>query len=153
MAQAHGIEAIKWFIRMIGETDTFDQAILKSTEVVSAGLDKTVFRVKVLPEQCNSLGSMHGGALATAIDLLTSCAIMAMPREGAWESGAGVSRTLSVTYLRPAACDSYVLFTCKVVSLGKRSACITCDVTSETTGKVLAIGTHDKVGVVPMSNL
>jgi acyl-CoA thioesterase FadM len=73
-------------------------------------------------------------------------------REGFWEL-AGVSRTLSVTYLRPAALDSHILFTCKVVALGKRSACITCDVTTEANGKVVAIGTHDKVGITPPSKL
>lgn len=52
-----------------------------------------------------------------------------------------------MTYLRPAALGTTLLFKCKVVSLGRRSAALQCEVVDAATGKVLAIGTHDKVSI------
>lgn len=62
-----------------------------------------------------------------------------------WEL-AGVSRTLSVTYLRPAPLDSKIFFHCKAVALGKRTAALSCEVV-DAKGKKLAFGMHDKVNI------
>lgn len=66
--------------------------------------------------------------------------------DGFWQA-AGVSRTLSVTYLRPAESDSEILFVCKLAALGKRTSTVTCDVVHAVTKKKLAIGVHDKVSI------
>ena len=50
-------------------------------------------------------------------------------------------------YLRPAPEGSYVLFKCKVVSLGKRTAALSCEVILESSQKLVATGTHDKVNI------
>ena len=57
-------------------------------------------------------------------------------------------------YLRPAPLDATVLFKCRVVALGKRTAALSCEVYDKGTGKLLATGTHDKINIdAPRSNL
>lgn len=57
-----------------------------------------------------------------------------------------MSRTLSVTYLRPGMLDSKLLFKCKAVALGKRTAALSCEVV-DANGKRIALGIHDKVNI------
>lgn len=120
------------FLDVVRKVPTYDAPFLNA-EVVSSSKDETVFALIVGPELCNSLGSMHGGAIATAIDFFTTCsiapasrgtrlydqneAILLTQREGFWDLG-GVSRTLATTYVRAAQLDRVILFECRVVHLG-----------------------------------
>lgn len=137
---------IKSFLNHLGD-ETYDRAICQATEVVKATKDEATFRLEVTTNLTNSLGAMHGGAIATTIDLLTSAALVPHCRDGFWEMGPGVSRHLAATYLRPAKLGAKVLFECKIVALSKRTCYLTCEVFDEATGKLLATGTHDKVAV------
>lgn len=58
--------------------------------------------------------------------------------DGYWEL-AGVSRQLNVTYLRPAPLDSKILFKCRVVMLGKRTAALSCEVSDSKSQKLFAM--------------
>ena len=49
----------------------------------------------------NASGNLHGGAQATLLDIVTSYAVACAARKGFWETS-GVTRVLSVSYLRPA---------------------------------------------------
>ncbi|BFZ55311.1 hypothetical protein PYCC9005_002351 [Savitreella phatthalungensis] len=144
----HSADDIQSFINHLGD-ETYDRNIVSASEVVSANGNEAVFRTEVRAGLVNSLGAMHGGAVATAIDLFTSCALVPQCRDGFWEMGPGVSRNLNVTYLRPAKQGTTILFKCKIVSLSKRTVYMTCEVVDEATGKILATGTHDKVAVAP----
>ena len=137
---------IKSFLNHLGD-ETYDRAITQAVEVIEANENAAKFRLTVTTNLTNSLGAMHGGAIATSIDLLTSAAIVPHCRDGFWEMGPGVSRNLAVTYLRPAQLGAKVIFDCKIVALSKRTCYSTCEVKDEKTGKLLATGTHDKVAI------
>ncbi|KAI5308887.1 hypothetical protein KEM55_004626, partial [Ascosphaera atra] len=59
------------------------------------------FTMLVETEHCNMLGTLHGGCVATVMDVCSSLLMAALARPGFWESMGGVSRNLNVRYLRP----------------------------------------------------
>lgn len=85
----------------------------------SASLATTIFELTVIPQLCNPMNNMHGGAVATLADMATTMAAAPIARKGFWEFG-GVSRTLSVTYLRPVRLGRVVRVECQVRSVGRR---------------------------------
>lgn len=62
---------------------------------------------------------MHGGAVALVFELCTTMAAAPAASKGWWEFG-GVTRGLSMTFLRPIAQESEVLVECEVLQMGKR---------------------------------
>lgn len=84
----------------------------------------------------------HGGAIATFFDMTTSLAIMACNMEG-WES-TGVSRGLSVTYLRPPVEGEACLIEAEVIQIGRRLAVVRGVMKREADGVLLAVCDHQK---------
>ncbi|CAK7234410.1 hypothetical protein SBRCBS47491_008939 [Sporothrix bragantina] len=139
---------------------------------------RLVFSYTVQPEHCNRLGNLHGGATATLFDFCTSLANALLPErsvdEKAVETDAagnadagdegesaedqdifrswrrlGVSRTLAVTYVRPAPCLGEVLIECEQVHSGKRMASLRGVLRRRKDGAVLATCDHGKVILEP----
>lgn len=103
-----------------------------------------VFAITVTPPLCNRRGTLHGGAIAQLIDICTTIALAPIARSGFWEF-AGVSRTLSVTYLRPAPAGMEVRIVAEVVQAGKRVCSLSARVVDGKMGAWLATGEHCKV--------
>lgn len=93
------------------------------------------------PEGSSSL-TTHGGAIATFFDMTTSLAIIACNMEG-WES-LGVSRGLSVTYLRPPVEGQACLIEAEVIQIGRRLAVVRGVMKREADGVLLATCEHQK---------
>jgi acyl-coenzyme A thioesterase PaaI-like protein len=68
----------------------------------------------------NRLQSLHGGAIATIFDLVTTCLIPGCVSERGWWEYAGVSRTLNVTYLKAVPMGEEVEVWGGVVGVGRR---------------------------------
>lgn len=90
----------------------------KSVEVVDAQRlsDTTArasYRFPVEEEYANQMGSLHGGAQAAFFDICTSFLLLLIAQPGFWAAG-GTSRTLNVTYLRPAQVGKLVRLDCEV---------------------------------------
>lgn len=121
----------------------FDKQVLRQCRLLSASSStrSTVFEFTVTASLCNKAGNLHGGAAATVLDNLTSTALLTIARPGFLDAG-HVSRTLTVTYLRPVPPGVYRVES-EVVSAGKslehvRGSIVTMD------GKVCVSCTHDK---------
>lgn len=73
-------------------------------------------------ELTNAGHALHGGAVATLFDMLTSATISCVEGvEGTgWEVN-NVSRTLNCTYLKPITVGEYARVECEVTALGKRN--------------------------------
>ena len=84
----------------------------------TANPSKVTFEMTVPQEYCNRTGMMHGGAVAMILDMCTSAAQGPTARKGFWEFG-GVSRTLSLTYLRPMPQNMDLVIECEVLQTGK----------------------------------
>jgi acyl-coenzyme A thioesterase 13 len=65
------------------------------------------FEVSIDPYLCNVDGTLHGGAASTILDNLTGEALHVVARKG-WIDYRSVSRTLTVTFLRPVVMGSKV---------------------------------------------
>lgn len=80
---------------------------------------KSLYSVKIVPELLNPRETMHGGAVALLVDMATTLAVAPLSTEDFWHFG-GVSRTMSITYLRPIVAESVLWVECEVKAIGKR---------------------------------
>jgi len=94
------------------------------------------------------MGNLHGGATALIIDITTTLALAIIARPGFWQY-AGVSRTLSVTYLRPAPMGRRVRVVAEVVQAGRKVCTLKGRVEDEETGRLLSIAEHGKIMIDP----
>lgn len=106
------------------------------------------FAFTVLPHHCNRLGNLHGGCTATLFDWCTSVSLALVSAPGFW-TFLGVTRTLNVTYLRPAPAGTEVEIRCEVVQAGKRLATLRGVITRKDNGAVVAVCEHGKVNIDP----
>jgi acyl-coenzyme A thioesterase 13 len=104
------------------------------------------FSMKVVGEICNRTGMLHGGAASMIIDMCTTLAQAPIARADYWEFG-GVSRVLTVTYLRPIPKDSEILIVCEVVQVGKALVTIQARIYRKDGMVLLATGEHNKAAV------
>lgn len=89
-----------------------------AAEVTGRRTARITWSFPVEPWMCNAAGNIHGGAVASIFDNLTSFSIAAVSEPGFWETG-GVSRTLSCTYLRPAPRGATMTLVVEVVHAGR----------------------------------
>lgn len=116
------------------------------TTKTTTGTQVVTFSFPVKKFYTNIMGSLHGGAQATIFDALTSLALQAVAdsTKGQWLEGGGVSRTLNVTYLRPAQIGERVLVECEVVQAGKRLCFLRGVMKREKDGAIISTCEHNK---------
>ena len=105
-----------------------------------------VFKFKVDKFYCNASGNLHGGAQSFIYDMLTSLVVQGIGRRDWWMNG-GVSRSLNVTYLRPAPEGTEVLCEVEVMSAGKSLALLRGVMRREVDGALVSTCEHDKAAV------
>ncbi|KAF2864110.1 Thioesterase/thiol ester dehydrase-isomerase [Piedraia hortae CBS 480.64] len=111
------------------------------------------FAFTVDPYYCNAWGHLHGGAQSFMFDSCTSLAIYGLaqnPDVKAEQNGwahAGVSRSLNVSYLRPALQGEELLMTCEVVHMGKKLALLRGTLQRAKDGAIISTCEHHKVAV------
>lgn len=125
----------------------FDVTRLAEVELLSASEERQSigYAFRVHPSLCNRSGTLHGGAASTLFDTLTSTALLTLGRLGKWET-LGVSRTLSVTFMRPMSMNTKVFLECEVVAAGKKMANLRGTMRSPE-GKICAMCIHDKAAI------
>ncbi|KAK4945369.1 hypothetical protein LTR66_006042 [Elasticomyces elasticus] len=121
---------------------------LEEATVLTPTTARLVAKLKVDSSYCNPLNSLHGGAQALIYDMLTTTTLAPISRPGFWSYG-GVSRTLTVTYLRPAAEGETIVVECEVVHAGKRLAALKGVMKRERDGALISTCEHDKVNNDP----
>ncbi|RPB21722.1 Thioesterase/thiol ester dehydrase-isomerase [Terfezia boudieri ATCC MYA-4762] len=152
-------EKVQAFLNNIGppQNQGFESEILKANlTLVSATVTPTpsgptsicVFSLLVTPSLCNRMGNLHGGATALIVDVTTTLALAPIARPGFWQY-AGVSRTLSVTYLRPAPMGRRVRVVAEVVQAGRTICTLKARVEDEETGRLLSVAEHGKMMIDP----
>ena len=104
------------------------------------------FELTIAPKHCNYLGNLHGGCAATLFDVLSTMILLGVSKPGFFELG-GVSRHLSVTYLRPVPMGTRVRLVSKVVNMGKRLALMRSEIVrvyDDGREEVCVVSDHDK---------
>ena len=105
-----------------------------------------VFELDVTERWSNRMQNMHGGAIALVFDMATTMCAAPLAREGFWVFG-GVSRSLSVTYLRPVRMGMTVEVRCEVLQMGQRLATIRGEFRDKKSGEVLCVCEHNKASL------
>lgn len=134
-------------------TTNFDRAHAEVVTVRSAVVDlerdscaQAIFAFTIPPSYANNPvggGETHGGAVTTFLDNLTSVALMASKRY--WSQG--MSRTMSVTFLRTPREGDQCVVEAEVIHIGRRVATIHARLKRETDGMLLAMCSHEKIRV------
>lgn len=106
---------------------------------------RATFLYTVETPHCNTLASLSGGAATTLIDFLTTLPLCHVA-DPAW-AYLGVSRTLSLTFLKPAPAGKTVRIECEVLGVGRKLATVRATVKSED-GAVLIVAEHGLVSGV-----
>ena len=94
----------------------------------------------------NRMGNMHGGAIALVFDMATTMCAAPLARRDFWWFG-GVSRNLSITYLRPTRMGMTVEIYCEILQMGDRLATIRGEFRNKADGKVLCVCEHNKASI------
>lgn len=100
----------------------FDSAIMRDLNFISATVTPKAtakFELTIVPSICNRMNNLHGGAAALILDMCTTMAVAPLSRHDFWLFG-GVSRLLSVTFLRPASVGTLITIECEVIQIGKQ---------------------------------
>jgi uncharacterized protein (TIGR00369 family) len=103
--------------------------------------NKLVLRFCCVPESyLNSGGTVHGGALATWVDVTTSFAVWCF-ESGKNKGRSTVSVSLDVDYIGPALHDCDLYFEATVHKIGKTLAFATCQIKTED-GSLVVTASH-----------
>jgi acyl-coenzyme A thioesterase 13 len=132
-------DAAARFLRDAASAGTYDAAPLRRcSNAASATRGRFACDLTVTRELTNRFGTLHGGAIATIVDVLTTAALLTMTTRG------GVSVELSCAYCAPATLEETVRVECEVVKMGKTLAWMECRMTRASDGEVVATGKHTK---------
>jgi uncharacterized protein (TIGR00369 family) len=113
-----------------------------SAKLLEATPNWTKWSLVIGSELCNKGGNLHGGAAATLLDNLTSTALVTIAKEGFLDGG-HVSRTITMSYLRPVPMGAKVTVECEVLAAGRNTANVLGKVYNEE-GKLCVTCVHDK---------
>ncbi|CAK8568032.1 unnamed protein product [Lathyrus sativus] len=101
---------------------------------------RVVFSMKIPPRLLNSAKYLHGGAIATLVDVVGAAAV---PAAGfPWDSG--VSLEINVSCLDAAYVHEEIEIDARVLRVGKTIAVISVDLRKKKTGQIFAQGRHTK---------
>ncbi|OBZ82707.1 Acyl-coenzyme A thioesterase 13 [Choanephora cucurbitarum] len=126
---------------------SWDDPIANTLSLVGAGPNKLTWEFVVEQPHCNLLGRVHGGCVATLIDICSSFAIMVNSGRHQWEM-LGVSSDLSVTYMSGAAVGQVLRIECETQRVGKNLANIHTKIYDQQ-NRVCYSGSHTKFNIVP----
>ncbi|KAI8342710.1 HotDog domain-containing protein [Chlamydoabsidia padenii] len=110
--------------------------------LVSVQPEKIVFEFNVKPSHCNHLGNIHGGCVATLIDICTSFAVFAHQGKTKWKHF-GVSTDLVISYYKGITEGETTGIECNVHRVGKNLANLTATIYN-TEGQPCYTGSHTK---------
>jgi acyl-coenzyme A thioesterase 13 len=121
----------------------FDKAALNGVKLVKVEPGHIEWEMTILPTHANKSGNLHGGCAATILDNVTSTTLLTIAKPGSFD-GAQVSRTITMSYLRPVPIGTKVKIECEVIAGGKNTANLWGAIKTMD-GKTCVTCVHDKV--------
>lgn len=109
--------------------------------LTKAELGRTEWTMNITPAHCNKGRNLHGGMACIVLDNLTSTALLTLAKPGFLDAG-HVSRTITMSYLRPVPVGSKVEIVCEVVQAGRNTANLKGEI--RVGGRTAVTCTHDK---------
>lgn len=86
----------------------------------------------------NRYGTLHGGCIATLVDVVSTAALITT------SDSSGVTLDLNVTYMTAARHGDRVIVDARVLKTGKSTAALEVELRSASTGALVAKGRHTK---------
>ncbi|GAB2218513.1 hypothetical protein Droror1_Dr00001738 [Drosera rotundifolia] len=117
----------------------FDPLIMQGVRPVLIEPGRVVCSFRVPPRLLNTANTLHGGAIASLVDLVGSAAIFT-----AGAPFTGVSVEISVSYLDGAGVDEEIEIEARNLRVGKAVAVVSVELRKKDTGKIIAQGRHTK---------
>lgn len=110
--------------------------------LTKAELGRTEWTMNITAAHCNKSKNLHGGMACIILDNLTSTALLTLAKPGFLDAG-HVSRTITMSYLRPVPLGSKVTVVCEAVQAGRNTANVKGEIQID--GKTCVTCIHDKV--------
>jgi acyl-coenzyme A thioesterase 13 len=123
----------------------WETQIMQNTTCVAASARQgtVVYEIDIQDSFCTLQGHLHGGAASTILDQLTSFVLHMYAKPGFMENGA-VTRTLTVTCLRPVVAGTKLRVEAELASIGRTMGNVK-GLLKTMDGKTCFACTHDKV--------
>ena len=133
--------------------DGWESKIMQRTTCVSISPERGTieYEIDIDPSFCTVFGNLHGGAASTILDQLTSLVFHMYTKPGYIENGT-VTRTLTVTCLRPIKAGTKVRVEAGLVNIGKAMGNVRGEIKTMD-GKVCFACVHDKFIIPSTSKL
>ncbi|KAI7899490.1 HotDog domain-containing protein [Cokeromyces recurvatus] len=115
----------------------YDSLVLSGLKILHSENGKLSAEFQVENKHLNRLGTVHGGLLATAVDVAGSLAIAT---KGLYATG--ISTDINISYIQSAKRGETITIEARVDKLGKTLAFTTVEMYCE--GRLVALGRHNK---------
>ncbi|XP_025198397.1 acyl-coenzyme A thioesterase 13-like [Melanaphis sacchari] len=121
--------------------------VLEKVNITSVGNGQCIAEMVVEKQHTNAYGTLHGGFTASAVDILSSMAMLTHPRvveniDSAPNSG--VSVDIHISYLNSAKIGDRVVINSETIKLGRNLAFLKVTLLRKDDNVVIAQGTHTK---------
>lgn len=124
-------------------TKSFSQC-MKNVQLLSAADGKCKAQFTVAEEHLNPLGTLHGGFTSTAVDIISSYALMTYERGPKPPGLLHVSVDLHMTFLKAAFPGEVVTVDAETIRSGKTLAFLEVELTKNDGKDIVARGQHTK---------
>ncbi|KAI9366191.1 putative PaaI_thioesterase family protein [Pilaira anomala] len=134
---ARSPELVQRVLKSFLSAGGYDSLVLPGLKVVNSESGKVSAEFKVEKQHLNRLESVHGGLLATVVDIGGSLAIAS---KGLFATG--VSTDINISYISGVKQGEMIQVEARVDRLGKTLAFTTVELSSN--GRLVALGRHNK---------
>ncbi|CAH1731641.1 acyl-coenzyme A thioesterase 13-like isoform X2 [Aphis gossypii] len=121
--------------------------VLEKVDLISAGNGQLIAEMVIEKQHTNAFGTLHGGFTASALDILSSMALLTHPRVVENIDSVpnrGVSVDIHVSYLNSAKIGDRIVIDSETIKLGKNLAFLKVTFFRKDDNVILAQGTHTK---------
>ncbi|ORZ04271.1 HotDog domain-containing protein [Absidia repens] len=139
------------YARRQGQVEFWEDYISPYLSITFAEADTLIWEFDVHGIHCNRLGSLHGGCVATLIDVCSSFATLVHEGKHRWDM-IGVSTDLGISYMRGVPSGKKIRLECKVQRQGKSLSYIYTTVYDDE-NHVCYTGSHTKYTIKTKSNM
>ena len=126
------------FLEHSKRNSRFDECVLRDLREPSFEAGRVTCVVPVTEKLENRYGTLHGGCIATLVDVVSTAALITL------SDSSGVTLDLNVSYMTAAKHGDSVVVDAKVLKTGKSTAALEVELRSVATGSLVAKGRHNK---------
>ncbi|KAI8053382.1 HotDog domain-containing protein [Syncephalis plumigaleata] len=131
------LDFVRRTLLLLRRPNGYDSTLADKLKVVEAEPGRAVCTMQIEERHLNRVDSLHGGMIASLVDI---CGSLAIASTGDYLTG--VSTDLSVSYLNGSALNEVITIDARCTKIGKSLAFTAVDITSGT--RLLAQGRHTK---------